>query len=53
MGTVAFQTLYSVGKLSDDPQRLAERPPPLLNSCYAWSDAREVVRARYPAYSTQ
>ncbi len=52
MGTVAFQTLYSIGKLSDDPQRLTASRPPLLNSCYAWSDARDVVRTRYPAHYT-
>jgi hypothetical protein len=52
MGTVAFQTLYSVGKMSDDPVRLGSRPPPHLNSCYAWSDAHSVVAARYPAFYT-
>ena len=52
MGTVAFQTLYSVGKMSDDPVRLGNRPPPHLNSCYAWSETRSVVAARFPAFYT-
>jgi hypothetical protein len=39
MGTVAMQTLYSVGKLSDD-------------SCFAWSESREMIAVRHPAFYT-
>ncbi len=52
MGTVAMQTLYSVGKLSDDSARLAGRRPPLLNSCFAWSESREMIAVRHPAFYT-
>jgi hypothetical protein len=50
MGTVAFQTLYSAGAMSDDPALLAGRAPPLLNSCYGWSDKNAMIAARFPAH---
>lgn len=50
VGTVAFQTLYSTGTLTDDPARIGNKPPPLLNSCYAWGESRDVVRRKFPAY---
>lgn len=50
MGTVVFQTLYSVGTLSDDAAKLEGRRPPLLNSCYAWGESRDMVRQRFPAF---
>jgi hypothetical protein len=52
VGTVAFQTLYSVGKMSDDPHQLQGRRPPLLNSCFAWDEAGPLVRERYPEWAT-
>ena len=56
VGTVFVQTLYSVGKLTDEPVAGStgpdrDAPPPLLNSCYAWADDGPVVAAKYPAWS--
>jgi hypothetical protein len=53
MGTVAFQTLYSVGKLSDDPGHLGKHRPPLLNTCFAWRDTGEMVAERFPDHYKQ
>jgi len=50
MGTVAFQTLYSVGKLSDDPDQIGQHRPPLLNTCFAWSETGAMVAERFPAH---
>ncbi len=51
VGTVAVQTLYSVGKMNDDPQSLGGRRPPLLDSCFAWSAEGALVAERYPAWA--
>jgi hypothetical protein len=50
VGTVFVQTFYSIGKLSDEPAQIGDRPPPLLNSCYAWGEAGPVVAAKFPAW---
>jgi hypothetical protein len=50
LGTVAFQTLYSIGKMSDEPRDIGARRPPLLNSCYAWDESRDMVATRHPAW---
>ena len=49
MATVVFQTLYSVGRITDDPARLTGRPP-LLNSCHGWSESGDMVRTRFPQW---
>ena len=51
VGTVAVQTLYSIGKMNDEPHHLAGRRPPLLNSCYAWDAAGPLVAQRYPDWA--
>jgi hypothetical protein len=50
MGTVAFQTLYSVrvARASKDPSRR----PPLINSCYAYASDGEQVKRRWPQFFT-
>jgi len=50
VGTVAFQTLYSVGKLSDDPAHMEGRKPPLLNTCHAWAETAAMVAERFPEF---
>jgi hypothetical protein len=50
IGTVFVQTLYSIGKISDAPRDPGQGPPPLLNSCYAWSDSGPIVAERFPAW---
>jgi hypothetical protein len=52
MGTVAFQTLYSLGTARDDPDFIAGRRPPLLNSCYAWGETGAMIQQRFPAWYT-
>jgi hypothetical protein len=52
LGTVAYQTLYSAGRMTDDPSRLGAHRPPLLNSCYAWDEHGDMVRTRFPAWHT-
>jgi hypothetical protein len=50
VGTVFVQTSYAIGKVSDQPAGGGDRPPPLLNSCYAWSEENAVVAAKFPAW---
>lgn len=50
IGTVFVQTLYSADKISDEPRDTGAERPPLLNSCYAWGEARDVVAERFPAW---
>jgi hypothetical protein len=50
VGTVFVQTLYSVGKISDEPRGAADLPPPLLNSCYAWGEQSAMVAEHFPAW---
>jgi len=52
MGTVAFQTLYSLGTERDDPEFIAGARPPLLNTCYAWSESGGMIKDRFPAWYT-
>ena len=51
VGTVAVQTLYSVGKMNDDPGALGGRRPPLLDSCFAWDAGGALVAERYPDWA--
>jgi hypothetical protein len=50
VGTVFVQTFYAIGKLTDEPAKDTTRPPPLLNSCYAWGEENDVVATRFPAW---
>jgi hypothetical protein len=53
IGTVFVQTLYSVGKISDDRQEDGTARPPLLNTCYAWGESHDMVAERFPAWHRQ
>jgi hypothetical protein len=50
MGTVAFQTLYPL-RAKRLESSVGQRPA-LLNSCYAYDSAGEVVRRRWPEFYT-
>jgi hypothetical protein len=50
VGTVFVQTCYAVGKLTDAPVGAANAPPPLLNTCHAWSESGEIVARKFPAW---
>lgn len=55
MGTVAFQTLYSVRKRTGRAPVAEAKPegrPAMLDSCYAYSAKGELVRERFPAFFT-
>jgi hypothetical protein len=52
MGTTAFQTLYAVGAMRDDPGSLEGKRPPLLNTCYAWGETSGMIAAQFPAWYT-
>jgi hypothetical protein len=52
MGTTAFQTLYAVGAMRDDPASLQGQRPPLLNTCYAWGETSGMIAAQFPAWYT-
>jgi hypothetical protein len=50
VGTVFVQTFYAIGKVSDEPAQIGDQRPPLLNTCYAWSEESPVVAAKFPAW---
>lgn len=51
IGTTAFQTLYSVGVMNDDPESMVGQRPPLLNTCYAWGEGSEMIREKFPEWA--
>lgn len=48
VATTAFQTLYPVRKFTDKPSD--GRRPAIVDSCWAWSSEREIVRDRWPEF---
>jgi len=50
MGTVAFQSLYAVRMAR--PAQAPTKPPPIINSCYAYASDGEPVRRRWPQFYT-
>ena len=49
MATAAYQTLAEVRFARGDQVDAAGKPV-RIDSCYAYSDARELVRRRWPAF---
>jgi len=52
IATTAFQTVQRQRSKKESKQISAEKPPALLNSCYAFSSDSPVVRRRWPAFYT-
>lgn len=57
MATTAYQSMWGLkardGRRDDgqdQSQKISEKPPRLLNSCWAYSDRGELVREHYPAF---
>ena len=50
MATTAFQTLVVLRR--GKPRAPSDKPPMLLDSCYAYAADREVVRERWPQHYT-
>jgi hypothetical protein len=57
MATTAYQSMWGLkardGRRDDgqdQSQKVSEKPPRLLNSCWAYSDRGELVREHYPAF---
>lgn len=52
MATTAFQTMVAVRKARIAAAAGSDRPPPMIDSCYAYASDREVVKTRWPQHYT-